>query len=169
MSISVLILFWSIEDTKPSGSGVLPILYAVAGTSALTWLIAEYWRRRDLRMQSATLTAPSAPSVSDRADPLALLKAAHKDGQETLTRIALQKDEEAERRVACEWAKGAWEVISAHFPEFSKEFYGPGSGAFAEALGFRLSCGEEINKTVSVEVYVESKLRIIERILNDRT
>lgn len=154
LSVAVLILFWTVKDTKPSGSAVLPILYAVAGTSMLIWLIAECWRRRDFRMQSAALTAP-----------LALLKAAHKDGQETLTRIALQENVEAERKVACEWAKGAWEVIAAHFPAFSKKFYGPGSGAFGESAGFRLSCGEEISEMRSAEAYVEKKLQCIERII----
>ncbi|MFI4990252.1 MAG: hypothetical protein ACHQHO_04985 [Solirubrobacterales bacterium] len=51
LTLATLIVFWTVKDTKPSGSAVLPILYGVLGASALIWLIAEALRRGDLRRQ----------------------------------------------------------------------------------------------------------------------
>lgn len=50
LSFAALLTFWTVKGTQPSGSAVLPILYAVIGTSAAIWLaaclIARWMHRR---------------------------------------------------------------------------------------------------------------------------
>jgi hypothetical protein len=41
LTLGILIVFWAIKGTKPTGHEVLPILYGALGASALIWLLAE--------------------------------------------------------------------------------------------------------------------------------
>lgn len=62
LTLAALILFWTVKDTKPSGSAVLPILYGVLIGSALIWLIAEALKRRAERRESSEELAPPIPT-----------------------------------------------------------------------------------------------------------
>jgi hypothetical protein len=46
LTLAALAVFWTVKDTRPSGSAVLPILYAVLAVSAVTWLATERTRLR---------------------------------------------------------------------------------------------------------------------------
>ena len=43
--LSALLVFWTVKDTKPSGSAVFPVLYGALVASAVTWLGTELLRR----------------------------------------------------------------------------------------------------------------------------
>ena len=46
LSAATLIVFWTVKDTKPSGSAVVPILVGALVASALIWVVAEFLKRR---------------------------------------------------------------------------------------------------------------------------
>ena len=45
LALAALIVFWTVKDTKPSGSAVFPVLYGALGASAVIWLLATYLRQ----------------------------------------------------------------------------------------------------------------------------
>jgi hypothetical protein len=49
LSATALIVFWTVKDTKPSGSAVFPVLYGALAASALIWLLVALLRRRESR------------------------------------------------------------------------------------------------------------------------
>lgn len=49
LTLTALVVFWTVKDTRPTSNAVLPILYAVLAGSALAWLGAELRSRRQSR------------------------------------------------------------------------------------------------------------------------
>lgn len=68
--LAALIAFWTVKETKPSGSAVLPILYGVLSACALIWFLAETLRRRE-RRQGAQSEPPVPDAHRDQLKELA--------------------------------------------------------------------------------------------------
>jgi hypothetical protein len=49
LTLTTLIVFWTVKGTKPSGSAVLPALYGTLVASALIWLLTALLRQRASR------------------------------------------------------------------------------------------------------------------------